>query len=341
MKALMGRLKSKPTDVVGIDVGTAATKVVRMQRHGQTPTVVAAEILPAVRFAAEDSPEPPHPPLLELPPRLKGRYGCLAFTGENAVIKLLTFPGAFDEHGEERLVESMGLENPENYRLAYKVVSEGHGRSESRVLGVAVLEKEAQMFPRLLASGFPVPFSLEVSGLASMTAFLHTIPSSAMEQALGVIEFGASVSTLALFNRGVLALIRRFNFGVSDLLAKVRAQLGVDEETARGIISDGSFDISQSVVEVLDPLVKQLRISRDFVERRENCRLAGIYVSGALARAGGALGEIEALMEIEVLLWNPLENLRVAKGALPEWLTGSEWQLAGAVGACLATFEET
>jgi Tfp pilus assembly PilM family ATPase len=334
LSSLWERFRPKPADVVGIDLGSSATKVVRMQKHGDSLTLVAADVLPPVAQPAAESSPP-----LGIPARLKGRYGCLALTAEKAVVKLLTFPGAFDEKAEGRVVESMGMEHPENYRTAYKVIAEGHARGESRVLAVAVPEEEARPCPLLLASGFPVPFSLEVSGLAALSAFLHTCGESDRDHAVGVIEFGASVSTLGLFNRGLLSLIRRFNFGTSDLLGKVREKMGVDEDTARGIVTDGSFDISQAVNEVLEPLVKQLIVSRDFVERRENCRIARVYVSGGLTVSSSALDEIRTLMEVEVLPWNPLGSVNVPGGAIPAGLAGNEWQLAAAVGACVATFE--
>jgi Tfp pilus assembly PilM family ATPase len=338
---MLERFKPKPADVVGIDIGSTGTKVVRLQKHGTEITLAAAEILGPVALAGKAAPAPEAVPALNLPARLRGRYGALALTADTAVVKILTFPGPFDDKAEEKVVESMGVENPDAYRIAYKVVSEGHGRSESRVLAVAMPDELARLAPRLLPSGWPVPFSTEVSALAALSAFLHAQGERNGEQAVGVFEFGAAISTLAIFNKRLLTLIRRFSIGTYSLIAKVRERLGVDEETARNIMADGSFDISQPVNEVLEPLVKQLIVSRDFVERRENCRIARIYVSGGLALASHAMDEIRASMEVEVVGWNPLEGVRVAKGALPDGLSGREWQLAGAVGAALAILEET
>jgi Tfp pilus assembly PilM family ATPase len=121
----------------------------------------------------------------------------------------------------------------------------------------------------------------------------------------------------------------------------VRSGLGVDAPTAAGILADGSFDISHTIAEVMDPLVKQIVISRDFVERRENCHMSRLYLSGGLTVSRCVRDELRGALELDVETWNPFEGLRVQSGAVPESCVGREWMFASAVGACLGTFEET
>ena len=337
LKEVLAGLKRGPTDVVGVDVASSGIKVVRMRNHGGVITVVAAGVLPPLSPGNTTD----APPALDLPGRLKARNAALTFTAQGAIVKLLSFPGTFDARAESKVTESMGLDDPDRYRVGYKIISEGHGRAESRILAVAHVEEEAQRIPQLLPTGIPAPRSIEISGLATMAAFLHALPEKDRLGAVGVIDFGDTTTTYALFNRGLLSLVRRFNFGTNSLLEKVQNSLGVDRDTAQGIITDGSFDISQSLTDILEPLIKQLMVSRDFVERRENCRITRLFVSGGLARSRDALEEIRAAMDVELQSWNPFEGLSIAKDALPPDLVGQEWRLAAAAGACLGAFEES
>ncbi len=335
---ILERFQRGPRDIVGIDVGTTSTKVVRIKSVNGEPTLLGAEILPAIELPAEEGAQPA--PLV-LPPKCKARYAALTFTSRNAVVKLLSIPGRFGPEDSGKLISNLGLENPDKFRVGFKVITEGHGRSESRVLTVAVPEHDAAVGAQLFPVGTPAPFSLEVSGLSTISAFLQ-IPNLELKgDAFGTIEFGATTTTYALFNRGMLALVRRFNFGTNLLLDRVAESLGVDLQTAQGIVSDGSFDISQSVGEVMQPLLKQLMVSRDFVERRENCRIAKMYVSGGLASSHDSLNTLQSSMDMNVQFWNPFESLTIAKDAVSSDLNGKEWLFAGAVGACLATFEDT
>lgn len=335
LNEILAGLSRRPTEVVGVDVASSGIKAVRMRVHGEEKTVVAAAVLPALPVPAADAP----PAALELPAKLRARHAAITFSAPAAIVKLLTFPGVFDERAEAKVTDNMGLDDPQRYRIGYKVISEGSARGESRLLAVAWTESEAQRAPLILPTGVPAPYSLEVSGLATMTAFLHALPEKDRHSATGVIDFGDTVTTYALFNRGALALVRRFAFGTIALLEKVQSSLGVDRETAQGIVTDGSFDISQSLNDILEPLIKQFMVSRDFVERRENCRLTRMFVSGGLSRSRDAVEDIRSSMDVELEPWSPFQGLTVAKDALPEELVGQEWRLAAATGACLGVLE--
>ena len=134
----------------------------------------------------------------------------------------------------------------------------------------------------LFPSGLPVPYSVEVSGLSAMTAFLHGPASSDPEDTLAMVEFGGRVSFFAIFRKTVPIMIRKFEFGSDTILEKVQKSLGIDRNTAEGIVSDGSFDISQQISEVMDGFIKQVIVSRDFVERRENCQVSRVFASGGI-----------------------------------------------------------
>lgn len=333
------RYKRQPTDVVGIDVGSSSIKMVRLRSSGSEITLVGAALLPPLGPPSTSANGIAALVPLEIPIRLRARHASLAFTASSAVVKLLSFPGSFDAKAEDRVVSSLGLDDPNLYRVSYRVVSEGHGRSESRVLTVAWPEEEAILGPGLLPIGLPAPFSLEISGIAALSTFLFKRDASFSRGAVGTLDFGATTTTYTLFNKGVLSLIRRFAFGTGTILQRVQNTLGVDRETAEGILADGSFDISQPVSEAMETLIKQLIVSRDFVERRENCQVSRLFVSGGVAHSHDALRELKSSMEIEVELWNPLEGIAIAKDAIPKELVGREWMLSAAVGASLATLE--
>jgi Tfp pilus assembly PilM family ATPase len=339
LKELLARFKKKhaPTDVVGLDLTPVGINAVRMRKSESDISVLAADIIPA---SSPDGDKDFSSAPLVLPPKFKARYASFAAAGETCTIKLLSFPGRFDDAAQAKVVENLGLDDPNNYRVSYKLVTAPTAK-EARVLAVALPEEEASSLPMLLPAGLPAPFSIEISGLAAMTAFLHSLGDKANEDSVGIIDFGVTTSSFALFNKGIIALVRRFKFGSNALLNKVRETLGVDMETAEGIIADGAFDISQSVSEVMEPIVKQLIVSRDFVERRENCRISKICVSGALTVSRDSIEEIHSSMGVPVETWNPFQGLTVAQDAMPEKLAGQEWRFAAAIGACLATFEES
>ena len=333
------KLRKTPTDVVGLDVASSGTKAVRIRNNGGGLTLVAVDVLPTFTMPDLTTSEPPEFQRLSIPLRLRASYASLCYSADSAIVKLLSFPGQFGDAAEARLLDSMGIEEPDDFRIAYKVLTEGHGKAESRVLTVAVPDDEMSVVADILPSGLPATYSLEVSGLATISAFLHSPAVTEARGGIGVIDFGMNTSTFALINDGVPSLVRRFDVGTTSIIKRVEQSLGVDEETAMGILADGAFDISQPVSDVMDPLLKQLIVSRDFVERRENCQIRSLYVSGGLVEAKDAVEEMRTGMGIPVETWNPFDGVTVGPATVPEKYVGQEWRFAAAVGACLATFE--
>ena len=340
LHSIVEKMRRKPSDVVGIDLTPQATYAVRMKKSVPDPTVVATAVLPAAPFPEQKDGDGESQGSLALPSAVRARYACLSLVGDQAAIKLITLPGTLDPGDEERIINSLGVNNAAEYRIGYKVLARGHGKTESRTLAVALPEKEARTALSLFETGLPVPYTVEVSHLATMTAFLSTTGKTHDKEAIGLLLLGHDMSAFALFNNSVLVLFRRFGIGLSAFVANVTQARGVDNETAMHIIEDGSFDISQAVEEILSPLERQLILSRDFVERRDNCHVEEIHVAGELMRSPDVLQELSESIGMKLIPWNPTENLQIADGDWPEELVGQEWRWGAAIGTCLGAFEE-
>lgn len=334
-------LKRGPTDVVGLDIGSNSVRAVRMRKNNDGLSVVAADIIDMPSQESETDKTTALPPL-PFSAQMKARYASLAVDSGPATIRLLTLPGKDDADLDDRVIDSLGIENPEDFRISYTLLEdEGGGRNETRLVAVAYPDEIAAAALGVLpTSGTPAPHSIEVTGLATMTAFLNGPVASREKDTLGLIDFGETSSLFAFFHKGTPVLIRKLDRGTNALLDKVEATLGVNHETAVGIISDGSFDISAAATEVMQPLVRQLVVSRDFVERRENCKVDAIYLAGGLAASRDTQNEVNSAMGVAVESWNPFAGITVAPDAVPEALKGQEWRFAASVGACMATFEE-
>ena len=339
--SLADRFRKGPADVVGLDIGSSAVKAVRLKRTGSEIQLLGAELLPALADLPGIDSGVNTSPTVELPPRVRSRSVSLAVSGQQAVIKLVSFPGAVGPELVDRLPESMGIKEPDAYRISYRIVTEGHGRTESRVLAVALADETASFVMEQFASGLPAPYSLEVSGLASLTTFQHGYGEAYADAAVAMIEFGSAITTLTIMNRNAVVLIRRFDFGTRSLVARVRESLGVSDETARDIVGDSSFDISETVSELMAPFVSQFVLSRDFVERRENCHIERFHVSGGLATSRDVRAGLESALDVEITDWDPFRGLTIAPQALDDDASAVRWRFAAATGAALATVEES
>ncbi len=332
------KLDRAPRDVVGIDFGSSNIKCVRLRRQNQEISVESAAFLPPFQMPADPQPDYVPPPL-SLPRSLLAPYCAVVVPSELAILKVLTFPGEFTAETEGQIVSHMGLDNPDQYRISYKVLQQGTPRTECRILAVAYPDRFAAIPPRLFPSGPPAPFSLEIAGLASLSALMAIPNALSGTETSGSLEIETHSSVFAIFHRGIPILIRKFNFGIDTVVSAIRQGLDVSPQIAYNLLTDGSIDVSQWVIATVQPFVKQLLVSRDFVERRENATLNRLYLCGSGARQPAIRKEIQHAFELEIMNWNPLEGLTVSPHALPEEVRGEECRLAAAVGAARAVIQ--
>ena len=91
----------------------------------------------------------------------------------------------------------------------------------------------------------------------------------------------------------------------------------------------------------MNPFMKQVKVSQEFIERRDDCRIGSIYVSGGLSVSRDCLGEIESITGLQPQVWSSMDAVGADADALPEGYAGREYRFSAAIGAGLATLEES
>ncbi len=331
-KDFKDRWKHVPTDVIGMDIGRAAVKMVRLRKNGASIALMGTELGPGFAFDGST-------PSITIPPRLQARYVSLAISDSRSTAKLLTFPGSVNAAFEADLAKNLGLDPATDDRMAYRVVTEAAGRGDSRVLAASVPEAVVAPVMRIFASGLPAPRSLELSPVAALTAFEATAALAGGGTA-GLLDFGTESSMLSIFHRKTLVMIRRFDFGIRKLLDRVTSSLHIDIDTALNILSDDAFDISELIADIMGPFSSQLIVSRDFAERRENCSLKHLHIIGGIASSQAAMHELERSLHLSIERFDPFSVPSLQPDA-PEALPATDrWRYTAALGAALATLQE-
>ncbi len=315
-------------DVLGLDIGASGTKAVRLRRLNGSAALVAVDLLPVIKLT-----EPVTPISSLLPKALKARYAALATSHTGSLIKLLTFPNTSDKSMDTHVNELMGINDAANFRVGYETVHET--RTEIRALAVALPDEAARCLCGLFPLGTPAPCSIEVAGLSGLTAFQRGPGLKHRDDCVAVVDFGSAVTLVAFINKGLLVMVRKFDFGTTNILKKLQDNLGVDQDVAAGILSDGSFDVSRIIHQAMEQFLQQLIISWDFVERREAVHIAKLYAGGGGVSLRLWTQEVEAATGHKPEPWNPFDGLAIEPGAIPDKFKGQENRFAGAVGVAL------
>lgn len=328
----------KPTqrgvsDLVGLDFATTATKVVRLKKARGGFTLTGIDMLPPVDFS-----QAAH--RVELPRNLTSYYCCLAYSGLDAVVRIVNAPLPAESHSltDNKLRELLNIS--EDYRVASYLTKHGKGRQDSSFLVAAIPNDDARFLLNMFPVGPPAPASIEVAGLSFMGAFFNARGEACAERAVCLIEAGEEVSYFVFVNKGQVTLAGKFNFGGKQLRSKVVAELGVDDELAATILKDQSINITSTIEDVMKPFLKQLSISKDFVERHQGCRIFNVYVSGGVSLLPHWTSVVSDGLKANVVTWSPLENIQYDPEMIPDELRGQEARFAAAIGAVIGGLQE-
>ncbi|MDO9542965.1 MAG: pilus assembly protein PilM [Kiritimatiellia bacterium] len=341
INTLIERLKrgTVPQEVVAVDFSQVEIKCARLcQINDGKVQLLAADVLPRIRDGM-DADQKSNRGLIGLPKHLLCRCAVLCLSSKNALIKLLNIPGHLDDSSEAKIRENMGV-GAGDYRIGYKVLGHSQGRVETKLLTVALPESELQRCLGYFSSGWPVPIAVEPAGLAAINAFISGYLDNCADESLGVVQLEDDVSFFAFIHKKELVLIRKYDFGHDHMLNAIQSRLNVNRATALNVASDQSFDISQMIKEVCDPFVRQMVISKHFVERRENCRVSRIFIPGAAPASHRLAQEIRVASEAEVEQWDPYKAVIVQPEAIAPRLAGQYSLLAAAIGAGIGFFGE-
>jgi Tfp pilus assembly PilM family ATPase len=327
------RSKRRYNDLVGIDFANSATKVVRLKQMGNEVSLIGIDLLPAVDFDSASA-------RIELPRNMTTYYSCLSYSRPEAVVRLVNTPLAAEEESlpDAKLRELLSVE--EDFRVSSRLVNRGKGRQDSSLLAVAIPQDDVGFMLNMFPAGPPAPASLEVSGLSFLSAFMHARGAECANEAVCLIESGELSSTYVFLNKGTVVLIGKMNFGSRTLLARLGEDLGVDEDLARSILNDHSINISSSLNSVLEPFLKQVSISKDFIERHQSCRIGKLYVSGGLSLLPNWSSEVGQMLHLNIIPWSPLENIVLESDILSSELEFEITRFSAAIGAALGGFEE-
>ena len=323
------------SDIVAVDSATTGLKLVRMKKGKQGLTVTAVGQIPHLSNGGGEERGQ-----VTLPKPFRAKHSALSVTSSRAVIRLLNLPGFSHNspNADEAVKEYVGLED--GFRLGYSLASQPRSKSSTSVVAVGLPDEDATGLLQVLGDGSPTPISVEVSALSAATGFSRSVAPRFTKGAVGVIEGGSKITCLSIFSQSVPILLRKFEFGSDNILERIQRDFGVDQATSEDIIGEMSFDIGGSVEGSMKGFLRQLAISREFVERRLGTDIQAWYVTGGLALVSDFKQKVCESGGRPVEPWNPLENISMIPGAVPGELKGQEVRFAAAVGAAMGALEE-
>lgn len=317
----------KLTEAVGIDLGNTSIKIVRVKKVGNSYSLVETDVLEPIDWQSGEG------NLISLDKRLQTSYAAICYAGLDSVIRYLDMPSKLSGRiMENRLRKQLGVNA--DYRLNSTVAVPNASGDDKKIVAVAVPHTDIESIKNIVAGSKPSVISLEIAGLAALHTIEATDEVKNAKEAVCYVESGAEVTVVSFFVGGQLVLTRKFEYGGSELVARIRESLSVEHNEALGMIFDDATKLNDSSETPMAPFLKQLTISRHYIERSEECAIEKVYVSGGLSYSPYWIEQIKLTMGAEVEIWNPFESNGMT--SYPRGVKGVESMFAPALGSAMA-----
>lgn len=349
--------KRKKPPLVGIDISTAAVKLLELSQNGSGFRVESYGVHPLPLDAVVDKNiadlevigDTIKAVIKQSESRLK--HAAVAVAGSAVISKIISMPAALTE---EELEDQIELEADQYIPYSLDEVS-----LDFEVLGTS--EKNPEMVDVLLAASRKENVEDRVAALemAGVKAQIVDVEAYAIENAFSLLtdqlpdynddmtvaiaDTGATMTTLNVVHKNRIVYTREQGFGGKQMTDEIQRRYGLSYEEAGLAKKHGGLP-DNYIADVLDPfkhaMAQQVgRSLQFFVSSSAHRSVDYMVLAGGCASIPGIDRLIEETLDIPTIVANPFINMSLSNKVKPQSLSNDAPAMMIACGLALRSFD--
>lgn len=316
----------KKNETLGLDIGSAAVKMVAVRKNGEGYSAIGAGI--AEIAARKDNDDDG---LRHRADTVKAVRSCFART---RVKRKLAVCGV---SGPEVAVRDFELEliSPEEMDAAvsleasqvcpfpaeasaidYQLVPNGSDTAKGVL--VAAMHSLIADKTQLARDARLKCVLMDVDGLALLNCFEGLIESSqetGVGETVAILNIGNALTTLAIMGKDGCPFIRDMTYAGDEIIRRIASENGSPPETVREMFSGGSAVIEHEFRGMLDRACQKLindvnETLRYYVAQSKSASIHTLHVCGGFALTGGFIELLNDQTSAMCILWNPFDRMQ-------------------------------
>ncbi|NOR81496.1 MAG: type IV pilus assembly protein PilM [Methyloprofundus sp.] len=347
----------KRDHLVGIDISTAAIKILELSKAGTRYKVENYAVKALAQDAVIDSNVSNASMIadtIKLALRQSGsrtRHACVAISGSSVMTKMITMPADLSEDEiEEQIMVEADQYIPyslDEVSLDFEVqkVNEANPEMVDVLLAASRRENVDERVEVLERAGLTASI-VDVEAFAMENAFAllkEQLPNSDDEQTVAIADIGATMTTLNIMHEGRAIYTREQGFGGKQLTEEIQRRYGLSYEEAGLAKRHGGLPDNYES-DVLAPfkraLVQQVaRSLQFFISSSANRSIDSIVLAGGCASIAGIDKLVEQELGIPALIANPFINMALSNKIKPQSLSNDASSMMIACGLALRSFD--
>ncbi|NOR81632.1 MAG: type IV pilus assembly protein PilM [Methyloprofundus sp.] len=348
----------KHDHLVGIDISTAAIKLLELSKTGARYKVESYAVAPLAQDAVIDSNISNAAMIAEtikLALKQSGartHHACVAIAGSSVMTKMITMAAHLSEDEiEEQIMVEADQYIPyslDEVRLDFEVqgVNETNPEMVDVLLAASRKENVDERVEVLEKAGLTASI-VDVEAFAMENAFSllkDQLPNSDDEQTVAIADIGATMTTLNIMHEGHAIYTREQGFGGKQLTEEIQRRYGLSYEEAGLAKRHGGLPDNYDS-DVLEPfkraLVQQVaRSLQFFISSSANRSIDSIVLAGGCSSIAGIDKLVEQELGIPAFVANPFINMALSNKIKPQSLSNDASAMMIACGLALRSFDQ-
>lgn len=353
----MNWLKRGNTAVLGIDISTAAVKLLELSKTGSRYRVESYSVVPLPQDAVVDkniANVDVVADAIKLAVKQAGtkeKNACVAVAGSSVMTKIIQMAGDLND---DEMEDQIFIEADQYVPYALDEVNldfEVHGPNETNPSMVDVLlaasrrENVEDRVEALTKAGLKAKI-VDVEAFSMENAFLllsEQLPKAIETQTVAIADIGSTMTTLNVIHSCRTVYQREQGFGGKQLTEEIQRRYGLSYEEAGLAKRQGGLP-DNYITDVLDPfkqaMVQQIsRALQFFVSSSANREVDSIILAGGCASIPGLDKIVETNIGIPAYIANPFINMALSNRVKPQSLSNDAPAMMIACGLALRSFD--
>lgn len=343
--------------VLGIDISTAAVKLLELREVGARYKVESYAVSPLPQDAVVDKTIANIDVIAHSirnavkQSGTKTKHACVAVAGSSVMTKVISMPGSLsDEEMEELILVEADQYVPyslDEVNLDFEVqgVSEKNPDMVDVLLVASRQENVADRVEAIEKAGLKAEI-VDVEAFAMENAFIllaDQLPDAIENRTIAIADIGATMSTLNVLHNCRTVYTREQGFGGKQLTEEIQRRYGLSYEEAGLAKKHGGLP-DNYVSDVLDPfkkaLVQQITRSLQFFSSSSvNSKVGSIVLAGGCASITGIDKLVAQELGISTYIANPFINMALSNKVKPQSLSNDAPSMMIACGLALRSFK--
>lgn len=351
----MNWLNRGQSAVLGVDISTAAIKLLELSRSGSRLTVESYAVSPlpldavveknltdvdvianAIKAAVKQA-------------GTKTKQACVAVAGSSVMTKTISMPASLteDEMEDQILVEADQYVpySLDEVNLDFEVQGINENNSDMvDVLLVASRRENVEDRVEALAKAGLKTSIVDIEAFAMENAF-SVLSGAASEEnkTVAIVDIGATMSTLNVIHNERSVYTREQSFGGKQLTEEIQRRYGLSYEEAGLAKKHGGLPDNYNL-DVLDPfkkaVIQQITRSLQFFKSSSEAEtIDKIILAGGCASIVGLEKLVEQELGISTIIANPFVNMALSNRIKPQSLSNDAPSMMMACGLALRSFD--